>query len=282
MKKIIMDGKQIYPIGFGTWHMGDSSAKAEMEIKAIQTGIENGIELIDTAEMYGNGRSEELVGQAIQPYDREKLYLVSKVLPMNASRNQLPISLDQSLKRLKTDYLDMYLLHWQGGVPLQETIDALEKQVQLGKIKAWGVSNFDTSDMQELLTLTKGINCKTNQVLYNLGDRGIDFDLKPFIQQKKIPLMAYSPVAQGDQFGANLLKKPVLKEIAEKHQVDVFQILLAWAIRDGNTIAIPQSGNPAHVLNNIHAATIELDQEDLMKINQIYPKPTKKMPLAIC
>ncbi|MHC5230117.1 aldo/keto reductase [Enterococcus sp. LJL99] len=282
MKKIMMDGKPIYPIGFGTWHMGDSSAKAEMEIKAIQTGIENGIELIDTAEMYGNGRSEELVGQAIQPYDREKLYLVSKVLPMNASRNQLPISLDQSLKRLKTDYLDMYLLHWQGGVPLQETIDALEKQVQLGKIKAWGVSNFDTSDMQELLTLTKGINCKTNQVLYNLGDRGIDFDLKPFMQQKKIPLMAYSPVAQGDQFGANLLKKPILKEIAEKHQVDVFQILLAWAIRDGNTIAIPQSGNPAHVLNNIHAAMIELDREDFAKINQIYPEPTRKMPLAIC
>ncbi|XJS10822.1 aldo/keto reductase [Aerococcaceae bacterium WGS1372] len=281
MKTVKMAGRNVLAIGFGTWHMGDHANLRKKEIQAIRTGIEAGIQVIDTAEMYGSGNSENLVGEAIKPYRREDLFLISKVLPSNASKKQLSKSLDASLKRLQTDYLDQYLLHWRGNVPLSETVEALEEQKQKGKIKSWGVSNLDTDEIEKILSLENGNNCQSNQLLYNIGERGIEFDLLPLMRQHNIPLIAYSPVAQGDSLGAGFTKHEGMMTLAEKYDCDVYQLALAWCIRDGNTIAIPQSSNSEHVLANIQAAGIELDQEDLEMIDQLYPKPTKKSWLAM-
>lgn len=278
MKKVKIAGREVFPIGLGTLKMGDNAVTFEKETKAIRAGLDNGVQLIDTAEMYGSGNAETLVGHAIEPYERENLFLVSKVLPNNASKKQLPISLDNSLKRLKTDYLDLYLLHWKGGIPIEETIEAMEQAKIQGKIKSWGVSNFDVNDMTKLLKLPSGQHCATNQVRYNLGDRGIDFDLAPLMKENSMPLMAYAPIARGD---SDLTKQNVLKEISKKHNADIFQILLAWSIRNGQTIAIPQSSNPEHVINNVKAAHIKLTEEDLAKIDAIYPEPIASEPLAL-
>lgn len=261
--------------------MGEERAPRKQEIAALRAGIEAGAEVIDTAEMYGNGLSEELVGEAITFYDREKLFLISKVLPSNASKKQLVKSLDASLKRLKTDYLDQYLLHWAGQIPFQETIEALEEQRQKGKIKSWGVSNLDTDELEEILRLESGDHCATNQVCYNLGDRGIEFDLIPLMRKQQMPLIAYCPLAMGDSQGFHFTKEKTLVELAEKHDCDIFQLLLAWCIRDGQTIAIPKAGKSEHVLSNLKAAEIQLSEEDLIQLNQVYPEPTRKMPLTI-
>ncbi|WP_152658459.1 aldo/keto reductase [Oceanobacillus sp. CFH 90083] len=283
MKKVKIAGREVFPIGLGTLKMGDKSNKFDQEIKAIQMGLDNGVQVIDTAEMYGDGNSEHLIAQAIKPYlyNREDLFLISKVLPSNASKKQLPISLDHSLIRLNVDYLDLYLLHWQGSIPLQETVEALEKAKNQGKIKAWGVSNLDTDDIEKILTFPEGANCAANQVRYNLADRGIEYDLIPVMSKQEIPVIAYAPVDRCDSSGTGLTKQNVLKEIAETHQADIFQILLAWCIRNGETIAIPQSSNPAHVFNNVKAAEIQLTQQDLEQIDTIFPKPVTKQPLAL-
>lgn len=281
MKKIRFNDRSILPIGLGTWRMGDSSQREERELKALRTGIEAGAEVIDTAEMYGEGNSERLVGKAIRSYDRESLYLISKVYPWNATREQLPLSLDSSLKRLGTDYLDLYLLHWTGSVPLAETVGALERAKDQGKILAWGVSNFDTADMKELWQLPHGKQCLTNEVLYNLGSRGIEYDLVPWMREHQLPLIAYSPIAQGDSLGNDFLKDPLLQEIAASHRVSIFQLLLAWAIRDGQTLAIPQSGDPQHVLDNLAAAQLTLTEDEWQALAVRYPKPTRKEPLAV-
>ncbi|MDH6364115.1 diketogulonate reductase-like aldo/keto reductase [Enterococcus sp. PF1-24] len=281
MKKVKLGNQLVNPIGLGTWHMGDSVATEKQEIAALQRGIELGATVIDTAEMYGEGNSEILVGKAIQAFNRKDLYLISKVYPWNASKTQLPISLEQTLQRLQTDYLDLYLLHWPGEIPLSETITAMEQAKAAGKIKAWGVSNFDVSAMQALFSLPNGENCQTNEVLYNLATRGIEFDLQPWQQQNHLPLIAYSPIAQGDTLGDELLQQPSLKKLAKKYQISIFQLLLAWSIRDGQTIAIPQSGNPQHVEENIKAQEIMLTAEDFAEIDKIFPKPNKKVPLAV-
>lgn len=281
MRKVKIAGREVFPIGLGTSNMGDKEEKFEQEVNAIRTGLEYGVQVIDTAEMYGNGNAERLVGDAIEPFERENLFLVSKVLPNNASKKQIPLSLDNSLKRLKTDYLDLYLLHWQGDIPLEETVEAMEKAKTQGKIKAWGVSNLDVKDMTKLLKLPDGQYCAANQVRYNLGDRGIDYDLIPLMKDNNIPLMAYAPVARGDRLGANLTKEQVLLAISKKHHADVFQILLAWSVRNGQTIAIPKSSNPEHVLNNVKAADIQLTEEDLIKIDSVYPKPSVSEPLVL-
>lgn len=278
---VTINQKAIFPIGLGTWHMGDDPQKRTQEIQALRAGLDHGATVIDTAEMYGEGNAERLVGEAIQPYHREDLYLISKVYPWHASREQLPICLDHSLQRLGTDYLDMYLLHWRGNIPLVETVEALEKAKQAGKIRAWGVSNFDVADMEELMRVTNGQNCQTNQVLYNLSERGIEFDLLPYMQQHQLPLIAYSPIAQGDSLGGHLTEQRVLQEIAHQHQVDIFQVLLAWCIRDGQTLAIPQSSNVAHTISNIQAGHLQLTEEELALIDALYPAPTNKQPLAI-
>ncbi|KAF1296772.1 aldo/keto reductase [Enterococcus sp. JM4C] len=281
MKKVRIADQAVCPIGFGTWTFGDKTQIRETEIQALRTGIEHGVEVIDTAEMYGNGASERAVAEAIAPYNREDLFIISKVLPENASKKKLVTSLDGSLRRLKTDYLDHYLLHWQGSVPLEETVEALEQERLKGKIKSWGVSNLDTAELNVVLQAKGGEQCTSNQVRYNLGDRGIEYDLRPFMRERKIPLIAYAPVAKGDKLGANFTENKLLNEIAANHQCDVFQLLLAWCIRDGETIAIPQSGNPQHVLANVKAAEIILTRDELEAIDQVYPKPTRKQSLAL-
>ncbi|WHI60585.1 aldo/keto reductase [Mammaliicoccus lentus] len=271
----------IEPIGLGTWKMGDDSNNHQDEIDAIQFAINQGANVIDTAEMYGDGASEELIGEAIQSYDREKLYIISKVHPENASRDKVLTSIDNSLKRLRTDYIDLYLLHWKSQYSLEETISAFEEAKNLGKIKEWGVSNFDTSDMKHLLSLPNGHECVANQVRYNIGDRGIEYDLKPFMRENNIALISYAPIARGDKLGKNLTKSPVLLELSRKYEVDVFQILLAWNIRDGHTLAIPKSSNKLHIENNMGASNIHLTEEDIQKIDSEFPPPTTKEPLAL-
>ena len=271
----------IEPVGLGTWKMGDDSNNHQDEIDAIQFAINQGANVIDTAEMYGDGASEELIGEAIQSYDREKLYIISKVHPENASRDKVLTSIDNSLKRLRTDYIDLYLLHWKSQYPLEETISAFEEAKNLGKIKEWGVSNFDTSDMKHLLSLPNGHECVANQVRYNIGDRGIEYDLKPFMRENNIALISYAPIARGDKLGKNLTKSPVLLELSRKYEVDVFQILLAWNIRDGHTLAIPKSSNKLHIENNMGASNIHLTEEDIQKIDSEFPPPTTKEPLAL-
>ncbi|MGY3771315.1 aldo/keto reductase [Tetragenococcus solitarius] len=273
--------KELFPIGLGTWHMGENKNKKDQEIKALRTGIEYGATAIDTAEMYGEGGSELLVGEAIRPFNREDLFLISKVYPWNASKKQLPISLENSLKRLATDYLDLYLLHWTGNVPIEETIEALEEAKKAGKIKAWGVSNFDVKDLKEMYEKENGQYCQANQVLYNLGERGIEFDLFPFMKEKQLPLIAYAPIAEGDSLGANLTRNKSLQQIAENHQATIFQILLAWSIRYDQTLAIPQSSNAEHVIENVKAAGIQLSETEVKQLDEEFPKPTKKQPLAI-
>ena len=271
----------IEPVGLGTWKMGDDSNNHQDEIDAIQFAINQGANVIDTAEMYGDGASEELIDEAIQSYDREKLYIISKVHPENASRDKVLTSIDNSLKRLRTDYIDLYLLHWKSQYPLEETISAFEEAKNLGKIKEWGVSNFDTSDMKHLLSLPNGHKCVANQVRYNVGDRGIEYDLKPFMRENNIALISYAPIARGDKLGKNLTKSPVLLELSRKYEVDVFQILLAWNIRDGHTLAIPKSSNKLHIENNMGASNIHLTEEDIQKIDSEFPPPTTKEPLAL-
>lgn len=281
MQNLTLNQRTLPAIGMGTWHMGDDFKRRQTELAALRSGMESGTTVIDTAEMYGEGNSERLVGEALQNFPREEVYLISKVYPWNASLTELSKSLDQSLDRLETDYLDLYLLHWRGTIPLAETVAAMEAAKQAGKIKAWGVSNFDTADMEELWQVPGGQNCAANQVLYNLGERGIEFDLLPWMRKQNVPLIAYSPIAQGDSLGNQFTQQPQLQKIAEQHQASIFQILLAWVIRDGTTLAIPQSSNEMHVKANLAAGAVKLAAAELAILDELFPKPTKKQPLAM-
>ncbi|EID42998.1 aldo/keto reductase [Parageobacillus thermoglucosidasius] len=274
------DGTTVPCIGQGTWHMGEKPQEKAKEIKALQLGIELGMKVIDTAEMYGNGASERLVGEAIKGR-RDDVFLVSKVYPHNAGLDKISTACENSLKRLGTDYLDLYLLHWRGRIPLEETIEGMERLRKEGKILRWGVSNFDTDDMEELWNTTNGSNCATNQVLYHLGSRGIDFDLLPWHREHHVPIMAYSPLAQGGALRKQLLTDPIINKIAKKYNVKPLQIALAWTIRTNDVIAIPKAGQEQHVLENAEAAAIELTQEDLKRLDEAFPKPRKKVPLDI-
>lgn len=276
-----LNKQSVLAVGMGTWHMGDDPAKEKAEIDALQAGIKAGAAVIDTAEMYGEGNAETLVGKAIQPFTRGDLYLISKVYPWNASADELPKALDRSLTRLGTDYLDLYLLHWRGDVPLAETVDALEAAKASGKIRAWGVSNFDVADMEELLRLENGDQCAANQVLYNLGARGIEYDLLPWQAEAEIPVIAYSPIAQGDRLGHHFKNDEVLKELAEAKGCTIFQLLLAWTLRQPHVLAIPQTSDSLHMLQNIEACKIVFSQSELAAIDARFPAPTKKQPLAM-
>ena len=282
MKKVTLAGVEVPAIGIGTWHMGEDPSQEQREIQAIRSGLDAGARIVDTAEMYGSGKSETLVGKALAPYQRNDIYLISKVLPHNASKAKLEQHLDASLQRLQTDYLDLYLYHWRGGVPLAETIAELDRMKQIGKIKAWGVSNFDVTDMEELLDLPAGKNAVVNEDLYNIEERGIEYDLLPWQYEHHVPLIAYSPVGgKQNELGTSMLTNQVVKEIADQHNVTPYVLLLAWIIRNDQTIAIPQTNNPEHAAANMQAAELELTSAELARLDQEYPKPDHKVPLAI-
>lgn len=280
MKQIKIAGRNVLTIGLGTWHMGDDPKQETREIAAIKAGLDHGVQVIDTAEMYGEGNSERLVGKAIATYPREALFLISKVYPWNASKKQLPQSLEASLRRLDTDYLDLYLLHWTGNIPIDETVFAMEEARTSGKIRAWGVSNFDVANLEELYALPTGKNCQANEVLYNLGERGTEFDLQPYMKEKKLPLIAYSPLNQADRHH-DLIESELIQRLAKNHQVTPYQILLTWTIRQDGVLAIPQSSDVSHTLANVEAAEIELTKAELDQLDKVFPAPTKKQGLAM-
>ena len=270
------DGTEVPALGQGTWHMGETRQSAATEVAALKLGIDLGITLIDTAEMYGNGGAEEVVAQAIAG-QRDKVFIVSKVYPHNASRTGVPAACEHSLKRLGIDCLDLYLLHWRGSHPLAETVEAFEKLRETGKIRYWGVSNFDTDDMQELARLKHGGACATNQVLYNPDTRGIEFDLLPWCRGHAIPVMAYSPVGQGGR----LLRSPALAAVAKRHNASPAQIAIAWSLREGHIISIPKASDFKHVRENAAAADVELTAEDLAEIDTRHPPPAQKESLGL-
>ncbi|WP_066196100.1 aldo/keto reductase [Gracilibacillus timonensis] len=273
--------KDRFPIGMGTWHMGDYPAHRKQEIEAIRYGLANGMEVIDTAEMYGDGNAERLVGEAIQDLDREQIFLISKFYPHHAKDPSLGRALEHSLQRLGTDHLDMYLLHWKSSTPLEQTIQDLENYVQQGKIRSWGVSNFDAEDIEDMWRIEGGRNCAANQVLYHVGSRGMEYDLLPLQAKQSLPMIAYSPIAQGDKRGVPVHKKEVLQQIAKQHGVTVFQVMLAWVIRHNQVLAIPQSSDVKHMQANIDAAAIQLSDEELKLLDKAFPEPTSKQPLDI-
>lgn len=266
-------------LGMGTWNLGQGRHPASTEVEALQTGLELGLCLIDTAEMYGDGRSERLVGQALAswlPLERgcRQPWLVSKVLPNHASRRGVPQACAASLRRLGVAQLDLYLLHWRGTHPLAETVAAFEALRAEGLIRHWGVSNFDVADMEELWAVPGGTHCAANQVLYNPASRGIEFDLLPWCASRGVAVMAYCPLGHGDLPG-----HPVLAEIGRRHGVSGTAVALAWAVRSGRVIAIPESGDPAHVRDNAAALALRLDAVDLAAIDATWPPPTEKMAL---
>jgi diketogulonate reductase-like aldo/keto reductase len=270
------DGTEVPALGQGTWHMGERARAAKDEVAALKLGIELGVMLIDTAEMYGNGVAEEIVADATAG-QRDRLFIVSKVLPQNASRTGVPAACERSLKRLRTDRIDLYLLHWRGSHPLAETVAAFEQLREAGKIRCWGVSNFDTGDMQELARLPDGTHCATNQVLYHVGSRGIEYDLLPWSTEHRMPLMAYSPVGQGGR----LLQSRALAAVAKRHNATPAQIAIAWTMRHANMISIPKATDQSHVRENAVAGEIVLSDEDLAVIDAAHPPPGRKQSLDI-
>lgn len=274
MKTIRFGSREVPVLGQGTWNMGDRSQQRAAEIAALRRGVELGMTVIDTAEMYGSGRSESLVGEAIQGI-RKEVYLVSKVLPSNASAEGVVRSCEASLRRLGTDALDLYLLHWRGRYALADTLQGFARLKEQGKIRDWGVSNFDVDDMEELLALPGGTACAANQVLYNPEHRGIEFDLLPWSQRHRVGVMAYSPVGQA----GDLLQAPALGKLAKKYNVTPAQVALAWCLRQP-VQAIPKAGSTAHVEENAAAAELQLDEEDLRVIDAAFAPPKKKVPLA--
>jgi len=267
-------------IGQGTWYMGENPAQRDTEVAALQAGLECGLQLIDTAEMYADGGAEEVVGQALLGR-RDEALLVSKVYPWNAGEVDAIEACERSLRRLQTDYLDLYLLHWRGNVPLEETLRAMERLQQQGKIRHWGVSNFDTDDLAELWDEPQGDQCATNQVLYHLASRGIEFDLLPACQQRGMPVMAYCPLAQAGRLRDSLFTDPVLTQIAQQKGISVAQLLLAWVIRQPGVIAIPKASSVVHVQENAAALAVVLTDEELQLIDRAWPAPQHKVPLDI-
>jgi diketogulonate reductase-like aldo/keto reductase len=268
------DGTEVPALGQGTWNMGETGSDRRSEIEALRTGIDLGMTLIDTAEMYADGGAEELVGEAIEGR-RDEVFLVSKAYPRNASRDRLPDACERSLKRLGTDRLDLYLLHWRGGVPLAEMVEAMERLIEAGKILRWGVSNLDTDDMVELFG-AGGQTCATDQILYNLGRRNPETALVPWLTERGIPVMAYSPVEQG-----RLLEHPTLREVATRRGATPAQVALAWLLAQPGVIAIPKAGRRAHVEDNCRAADLTLDGDDLLELDRAFPQPARTHPLQM-
>ncbi|WP_158898066.1 aldo/keto reductase [Burkholderia sp. L27(2015)] len=269
------NGASVAALGQGTWFMGDSPADAKKEVRALQLGVDLGMTLIDTAEMYADGGAEKIVGKAIAGR-RSGVFLVSKVLPSNASRRGTVAACEASLRRLGTDYLDLYLLHWRGSYPLAETILAMNTLVEQGKIRLWGVSNLDLDDMAELTEQATGGLVQTNQLLYNLSRRGIEYDLLPWCRERNVPIMAYSPIEQG-----RLLDDRTLVRIAERHGATPAQVALAWVLRHPDVIAIPKASSEAHVRENSASLTVALTAADLSDLDLAFPPPRRKQALEM-
>ncbi|RWO54921.1 aldo/keto reductase [Mesorhizobium sp.] len=268
-------GEAVPVLGQGTWKMGEDARRYADEVNALKLGLDLGMTLIDTAEMYASGGAEEVVADAIAGR-RDEVFLVSKVLPSNASRTGVPAACEASLRHLCTDRTDLYLLHWPGSVPLAETVEAFEALKKAGKIRHWGVSNFDTHEMEELVSLPAGDGVQTNQILYNLCQRGPEFDLAPWSRQRGIPLMAYSPVDQGV-----LARNASLEAIAARHDATAAQIALAWVMAQDGVIAIPKASKQEHIRQNVAALDIELTREDFTEIDRAFPPPRRKQGLQM-
>jgi diketogulonate reductase-like aldo/keto reductase len=262
-------------LGLGTWHMGENRAQRGAEADALRLGLDLGMTLIDTAEMYAEGGAEEVVAEAVKGR-RDEAFIVSKVYPHNASKSGAIAACERSLKRLKTDRIDLYLLHWRGSHPLAETVAAFERLKADGKIGAWGVSNLDTDDMAELAGVAKGRNCVANQVLYHLGSRGIEWDLLDDCAERKVAVMAYSPLGQG-----RILRDKALGKVAERHGVSVAAIALAWTMRHPHVIAIPKASRPEHVRENLVAADLILTSADVADLDAAFPPPKRAAPLGM-
>ena len=273
-------GRSIPVLGQGTWGMGEDPAERETEIAALRLGLDLGMTLIDTAEMYGEGGAEEVIGVAIAGR-RAEVFLVSKVYPHNATRQGAVEACGRSLRRLGTDHLDLYLLHWRGSVPLAETLAAFQSLKRAGRILDYGVSNFNQSDMEEAIALPGGDEIATDQVLYNLKRRGVEWDLLPWCRARGIPIMAYSPIehAQREQMG--MLDHPQLKLIASRHRATPAQVALTWLLQQEGIVAIPKASNPAHVRENRGALDLTLTDEDLRELDRAFPPPRRKVPLAV-
>ena len=266
------NGESVPALGQGTWHMAEDPSRRAGELAALQLALDLGMTMIDTAEMYGDGAAEELVGQAIEGR-RDEVFLVSKVLPHHATRSGTIEACEQSLRRLRTDRLDLYLLHWRGDVPLEETLDGFNELIQSDKIRSFGVSNFDVDDMNELLVKASKGAVQTDQVLYNLTRRGIEGTLMPFCRELRIPITAYSPIEQG-----RVLENPTLSGVAARHGATSAQVALAFVLRQG-VFAIPKAGSSAHVRENRAAADLQLSEEDLATLDRAFPRPLHPVPL---
>jgi diketogulonate reductase-like aldo/keto reductase len=271
---LLSGGDQVPALGQGSWRMGERPADRADEIRALREGVALGMTLIDTAEMYGDGAAEELIGEALGTV-RDQLFLVSKAYPQNAGRERLAVACENSLRRLGTDRLDLYLLHWRGSVPFGETVRAMEALQAAGKIRHWGVSNLDVDAMEELVA-AGGNGCAVNQLLYNLTRRGPEHSLLPWLDTHDIPAMAYSPVEQG-----RLLTNATLRHVAETAGATPVQVALAWAMRRDDVIAIPKAGTAAHVRENRAAADLVLSEDDLARLDAAFPPPTARRPLEM-
>ena len=269
------DGERIPKLGLGTWEMGERAARRADEIAVLREGVALGMTLVDTAEMYGDGTTESLVGAALRDV-RDDLFLVSKVYPHNASRRAMQVACDASLKRLGTDRLDLYLLHWRGGVPLAETVEGFEALRRAGKIRHWGVSNFDTDDMEELFATPGGDRCACNQILYNVARRGAEFDLLPWSAAHRMPVMAYSPVDH-----ARLPTRSPLDQIGAAHGVSAYRVALAWVLRQPGVVAIPKAARIEHVRDNRAALELALTEDDYAALDAYFKPPRGKRPLEM-
>ena len=271
-------GRAMPALGQGTWYMGEDAAQRKREVQALQLGLDLGVTLIDTAEMYADGGAEQVVGEAIAGR-RAEVFLVSKVYPHNADRRGAQAACERSLRRLNTDCIDLYLLHWPGAVPLEETLAAFEALQQAGKIREFGVSNFDLDGMQEWSELSGAASTATNQVLYNLARRGIEWDLLPWCRQRGMPVMAYSPLESAGRERDQMLGQPALCAIAARHGASAAQIALAWLLHQDGVIAIPKAVDPAHVRENRAALDLKLTAQDLAEIDEAFPPPRRRRSL---
>lgn len=269
------DGTLIPVIGQGTWEIGDDPRKADAEQQALSRGLDLGLSLIDTAELYGNGRSERLVGEVIRGR-RDEVFLVSKVKPENAGEMSMMLACERSLERLGVDRIDLYLLHWESRHPMEEIIAGFEELVDEGMIARWGVSNLDIKAMSRMEEIDGADRCQTNQVLYHLGSRGVEYDLLPFLRERDMPMMAYSPLGRG-----GLLEHPALRAVADRHATEPAQIALAALLRQEDVVLIPKASSVAHVQANAQALEIQLDEEDFAVLDHAFLPPSKPEPLDI-